>query len=392
MSNTMANIDIHSLIGGIEVTKEEKEKNLKLINEAIIKNNKGELPLELDKEIFAKSYPESLNLIKKYYDSLYNARVANIKIWDGNNYVNRNQKMEYFKSKKNKELLDALIIFMPIIIEKDLMEIKKLLGIRTYQINALFDRYKKIINENSNSINQIEEEYAKKIYEEIVINGMTKKEFCHKYKVSNDNLDKYIDTLKNINEEYYNELKFILNENIVKEYKFLKELTLKIGFFSKNKIQININNEEILIPFTMLDYYCLTNYSPKTVIQFINNLKNFNSDSKENLIKRSYARQILQFNLEKNQPTTKEKILTTGMAAGREGNVIKITEEICDKIFELFDKENIPQYKFLIEKAFYRYALNQPILPLKLMENIEFLDEFESLDKTSTDLKKVKTK
>ena len=71
MSQKINGKKFQSLIGGVAVTEEEKEKNLNVIKEAIIKNNQGEEPTKISNEIFAKSYPESLELVKEYYDSLY---------------------------------------------------------------------------------------------------------------------------------------------------------------------------------------------------------------------------------------------------------------------------------------------------------------------------------
>ena len=58
------------LIGGIEVTAEEKKEAFLEIKGAIYSNKCKEKIVKIKKEIFLKTYPQSINLLTDYYDSL----------------------------------------------------------------------------------------------------------------------------------------------------------------------------------------------------------------------------------------------------------------------------------------------------------------------------------
>ena len=84
------------LIGGIKTSNEEKNICLKKIKQTILENKKGKV-VELDKEIILKSYPESIDLLKDYYDSLIHAHKveSNSEYKDFNQYdLMQNRKWE----------------------------------------------------------------------------------------------------------------------------------------------------------------------------------------------------------------------------------------------------------------------------------------------------------
>ncbi|MBQ8681507.1 MAG: hypothetical protein IJ509_01165 [Bacilli bacterium] len=363
MSHLLETKNFQSLIGGTKVSVEEKEKNLKKIKEAIIKNNQGDEPTKISNQTFAASYPESLDLVKDYYDSLYNAKVVNIIVWDGRNYVNKNKKIAEYRSRIRRNMVETLIIFAPQLINKEITEIETMFGISAIEVASILNNYKKIISNVSKieDLNKKQEKYrmAQIIYEEIVINGLKKQEFCQKYNISSQSVDTHIEILKEINIKLYDEVKKVLGQNINKRYHSLRELTLKIGTYCKDKITVNTANGQIQMPFTLLDYYSITNYSPKIISEFINTPSNFNSNDKDEILKKNMARKMLQTCIGANPYVSKEIILKNNMVAGRVGNIIEMNEEICDEIFALFEKEGIPKCKKAVEKAFQRYALGQ---------------------------------
>lgn len=383
MSRVENNKEFQLLIGGITVTSKEKEKNLNKIQEAITKNNQGDETVKISNETFAKSYPESLELVKEYYDSLYHAQVSQLEGWDGVIYIDRQKKATYYQTCIKREMLETLIIFAPELIDKEIIEIKNKFNISTIEVSSIFNKYKKIIEHVTTikELGETQEKYhiAKTIYEEIVINGMTKKEFCQEYKISIPSMNKHIELLKEIDERLYQEVKNILEKNSEKRFFILKELILKIGAYCKDKIKVNTQKGVEEIPFTMIDYYSMTNYSPETILDFINKSTNFTSSikTKEEEIYINRAKIFLRDNKNIGGIASKEYILKKHMAAGTSNNIVQMNEEICDEIFDLFEKEGIPKNKVLIEKAFYRYALGKPILPIKELETTRILKEEE---------------
>ena len=368
MSDILNTKKLESLIGGIVVTPKEKEENLKKIKEAIIENNQGNNPTRISNEIFAESYPESLELVKEYYDSLYNAEVSHIVGWDGYRYRDRNQQEKYYRYSIKNKMIKTLVIFAPELINKEIREIKNKFGISTNDVSSFLNNYKRIIKniKDNKDLDKEQEEYhiARIIYKEIVINGMKKQEFCKEYQISPQSVDHHIELLKEIDETLYNELKFVLEKNVTKRYYSLKELILKIGNYCKDKITINTEIGELKIPFTMLDYYSITNYLPEVLLDFIITPKNFNSNNREETIAKNCAKKFLLTYKDIGPCVSKEDILKNHMAVGKSNKLVEMNEEICDEIFNLFEKEGIPKHKLLIEKAFYRYALEQPIFPL----------------------------
>lgn len=381
MSVAITSKEFQSLIGGVDVSPEEKAACLELIKQAIIKNNQGNSPMRLSHKVFASSYPDSLSFVKEYYDSLYIAEVVNIKGWDGEKYVNRNQQKVTYRNIIKRKMLETLIIFAPELINKEPSEISEMFAISANEVSSLLNNYRKVFNQvpRIKDLGQEDEKYrlARTIYEEIVINGMRKQEFCQKYKMSAETVDNHIELLKEIDESLYNGLQITLGQNSSKRFQELKALTLKIADYSKNKIAVTTSTGTFEMPFTMLDYYSLTNYSPKTLIEFVNDAKNFDSSNKEEMVKRAVARQMLHAQRTVMPQVSKEQILKYHMAVGKEGNMVQMNEEICDEIFDLFEREGIPKTKVLIERAFYRYAFGQPILPIKVLEESKILETQE---------------
>ena len=320
MSNRLKINTPKSLIGGIQVTPEEKEQNLNKIKEATIINNQGEEPIKFNHKVFAECYPESLELVKEYYDSLCHARIANITGWNGEKYIDRKKKIASCVHQTKRDMLATLMVFAPDLINKEIVEIKHEFRLSTNDIYSIFDGYKKNVTNAS--------------------------------------------ITKNSDESNYQATK-----------QALKELILKIGTYRKNGIKVNSYDGTINMPFTILDYYTLTNYSPATIMFFLNNPNNFKADNQDEELIKSYAKTFLRDNKSVGIYATKELILNKHMAAGKPNHIVQMNEEIYNTIVNLFEKEGIPNYKQLFEKAFQRYALNQPILPIRLIDKTMILTE-----------------
>ena len=305
------------LMGGIKVSEEEKENNLNKIKNAILNNNSQDKLIKINNETFAKSYPESMQLVKAYYDSVYNNKIANIVGWDGKTYINRPRRIAYYRAQINKSKLETILIFTPQLIDKEVLDIKSELGITSKEVAYIFKIYKKMINQNN---------------------------------VSN-----------------------ALENNPIQEGYYLKDQIVKMGNYCQNKIPVNTPNGVIKMTFTILDYYTLIHNSPITTLDFIENSKLFSCNTKEENICKNIVKKMLREYRSTEIYISKEQILKNRMAAGTVGHIVEMNEEICDEIFALLDEAKIPKSQEVVEKAFQRYALNQPILPIKLIEEEEKL-------------------
>lgn len=373
------------LIGGIESTPEKREKNQQMIKEAIRKNNLGEEPTIIEDEIFAELYPEGLKYINDYYQSLYNSQVANIKVWDGKKYINKIEKIKELKKEITDQKIKTLVIYGAELINMPLEEIKAKFGLTLNQITMIFNAYKKVLNDvkTVKGLGDNNQKYniAEQIYEDIVINGEKKVEVCKKYKISNESLDGYIELLKEKDIKKYEELKNKLKLNSNKSYHQLKKIVLMIAKYCKEKI--HIDNDEISMPFTMLDYYCITDYSPDKLCEFLENHNNFNPNDKEEMISRKIVYNMLSADKNIGGYITKEKFVSSNIAGGTIDNIIRINDVICEDIFTKFEHANIPKNKKLLEIAFYRYVQNKPMLPLMLKEKIMIDDSEEQIENKS---------
>lgn len=358
------NNDFKKMIGGIPVNKEEKEINLAIIKEAINKNNNG-IKTNIEREVFAKSYPESLNYVKEYYDSLLNVSAINSTGWKNHRYTSKEKSLRLWKRKLEHEKKLTVMIYAPILIETDtkLKEYVNIFGITLKDISNILNHYKIIRSEIKITIKDFQEdnskyEMAQIIANEVFNNNMKKDDICKKYKIGPQTFDNYIKLLKETDEKEYNKIIKKLKDNDDNYYQFLSILVEKIG----NYINKGIEVEEEKIPFTMLDYYCITKIPPNKLLGYI---KRVNFTSKEESINKSYLTHFLVKNKDVGPFVTTEKLINQGIVFIIKDKIIEIDEKISDEVLELLSKEQIPLNHRIVYSALQRYARGYPILPLK---------------------------
>ena len=143
------------------------------------------------------------------------------------------------------------------------------------------------------------------------------------------------------------------------EFEYANSLVNYLGLLIKNKIMVN----DIKIPFTILDYFSITDIDIYALSKIIKKFK-INRSYYESMYKNAFLRFA-----EVEGPLTKiiaevDDILDEHHAFIINGVKYVPTEEDIIKIFELFDEYDIPKYNKVIYCALHRIALGCPILPL----------------------------
>lgn len=180
---------------------------------------------------------------------------------------------------------------------------------------------------------------------------ISKEMFCIRYNISDEYFDYCIELFDKDN---IVKLKLVENE---KKYALIKQLCHDIPRYLDTGIDVNGDN----IPFTGLDYYAFTHESPKKFkAVFMNAYEDDNFKYYNKLITMFFNRISDMGAIFKKQDFLNMKIT---FYFG--DNAYAVTEEIVDYIFEVFEENNIPYRRNLLEKATERYLRNQPILPFK---------------------------
>ena len=233
-----------NLIGGLQVSKHEREKNLDIIRETIIKNNSGVKTI-IEREVFAKSYPDSLNYVKEYYDSLLNVSAINSTGWKNHRYTSKEKALRLWKRRLEHEKKITIMIYAPILIKSyaNLKEYVNIFGITLKDISTILNHYKLIESETKMGIKDLKDdntkyEMAKIIANEVFNNNMIKEDICKKYKIGTQAFDSYINLLKEIDEKEYNKLIIKLKDNDDNYYQFLSVLVEKLGNYINKGIEV----------------------------------------------------------------------------------------------------------------------------------------------------------
>ena len=198
------------IIGGIEVPEEEKKENYNRIEKAIHSNKKGELT-RLNKNSILKAYPDSINLLNEYYDSLKYAHIFT----SGSRY----NKYYYYNTGRNKTWEETLIedrntmlmIYAPYLSELPIEELTKYaeeFNLSFKDISNMLKKFRTIcFPEEKEIIEKENKEYDLKVINQIthdiLENNYTKKKLLEKYKLSPNELAMYGEKQKEINIEIY---------------------------------------------------------------------------------------------------------------------------------------------------------------------------------------------
>lgn len=118
--------------------------------------------------------------------------------------------------------------------------------------------------------------------------------------------------------------------------------------------------EDKTLPFTVADYFCLTDITPGQLLSYIRKFKQ-KMDPNE--------RRIICTFLGKNQALdtemTIEKFKSETIGYIIAGEEKKVTTEMWQQIMDEFDQHNIPKRRNILYSVARRAIENDPILPLK---------------------------
>lgn len=357
------------LIGGVKASDAEKQWAITLIKNAIKANNGSNAkspikPVKISNATFAKTYPEGLELVKEYYDSLYYASALKLKSWDDKGYESIEIKRSKLKSAVRASMKETLLIFTPKLIDMDELEIRKRFHLSFGELSTIFLKYNRfLVLNDENSFVDLEKKMIESIYDEIVINGLKKHEFCVKYNVSDHLVDKFIKLLKRTDQKRYDEIINRLHRDSIQMYTEVKDLVSDLFNYVENKIEVK--DLKIKMSFTNLDYYSMTNISLESVIDYLRAELKINDVDMEYYAKGRNLLSMLLAEQDIGYFMSKEQFLQKAIMAGTVDGMVKLNKNICNRIFDIFEKEGIPTTSKLLETAFYRYALGRPILPLK---------------------------
>lgn len=361
-------------IGGIEVEKSVKEETLDKINKVIDGVSKNDVTVR----DFVITYPDSLYLVKKYFE-IYSPNIH----LDGN-YLpreyrekgcsNQQQYQKVLLEEKRKideSKIILLIIYGPILSrlksEDEINKMLDILGIDLVSFGRVINLYNVVISKDVKAIRDLEEDYndviAGIVISSFLNNDVTKEEVCSKYGIGSILFSKYIDKYVSIHPELQKEIENKLRNNSRKKFFYINNLILMVANYIDNGIIIDSTR----LPFTMLDYICLTSMNIDELVTYIKKLKDF--DSKAQLLA---SRTLIKFYSGNRRLgkriTESETVLNQKNIFIINGNRVEPTKDDIEEIFNLFDENNIPKLDSLIYIALNRKARGNPILPLLNME------------------------
>jgi len=200
-------------------------------------------------------------------------------------------------------------------------------------------------------------EMYKKIKKCVLKQDVARAVFCNRYKISEEYFDACIELFDNNGDV---SVKLAENEE---KFLYMKELCYDVPRYLENGIEVDGK----IISFSGLDYYSLTNESMrkfKTIFLIAYDDKDF---KKHNVLvstfvdKASFAGSLLK----------KEDFLKLNIRYFNGEETFVVNEEVVDYVYNLFDENDIPRRRNLVEKAIERYFNNLPILPYRDARNNE---------------------
>ena len=117
----------------------------------------------------------------------------------------------------------------------------------------------------------------------------------------------------------------------------------------------------------MLDYYSITPQTPKTLIETINMLK---PSTREDAVNKAKVKSFLVNNGNQGPTVNIEYFRQQNSKIINSNGEFKM-EDYFSKIHETFKEYHIPFYAKLYMAALTRIGRNQPILPLKALEEVK---------------------
>lgn len=359
-------------IGGIEETEEKKEEALNKIKSAVTEEDKRRVTIE----DFAVSYPESLAFVRNFYVGAKEKINEHYRISEYRSlgFTNELEYKDYLREKQRKQLesqIVLLVVYGPILsqyqTDEEVNRVLQDLGIDLVTFGRVINYYGVATSQKTNAIKGLDENYSDNISERIISDFLksrsTMKEICSKYNIGRGLFRTYVNMYVEAHPGSAEEIKNLLQQNSDKRYSYLNDLVNKVANYSTNGIVVDSTK----IPFTMLDYICLTDTNIDDLFKWINMTKEFRT--KEELITRSKVVKFYQGHRRLGQHVySVDTVLQQKNVFIINGVRYEPSSEDIEEIFELFKENRIPQMNILIQIALSRKAKGIPILPLKTIE------------------------
>ena len=347
-----------NIIGGKNVTEQEKEKNLKRIKKAIEENKKGEVK-KINKDTFVNSYPDSIILLKEYYDSIINALHKKGTKYRNYNYfdVGNNVTWEEVLIKDRNAMLMIYAPFLSRLTKDKQDRYARYFGLTYEDLSNMLKKHRNSIysnKKNKTDDKKKELEVLKTITKDISENHLTRQEVEEKYKIDTDTFTNYMTQLKKIDTKTYNTIINQLNENDTYKQE-INDILKPLHDYIKDGIEV----DDKKISFTMLDYYSLYKCNPKEITGYIHKNKD-NTDVNQN------RGRILGF-FSKNKDVglfqSPETFAKRKVSFIINGQKIDFDEEKSSEIINILKENSIPANFRIVYKAAERYATGQDLFP-----------------------------
>ena len=345
-------------------TEEEKNKAVEIIRETIKKIKDTNTTYLINNVLFAIGSPQSYDLVEPYYNAFKKACFENKSFigYAKGHYGLFTKKPGTLSDRIQDLKLATLTLFTPIMVKDDVNELQNTFNIKLLDIKKAMENYKK---QKSYEIQYSEKDIAHIIYRDIVAEK-TLEEICKKYKISSNTIHNFLST--NLKPEEYRDVLDRLRFNSTKRFYAIKD-TIQLLF---DLVPNGINTNEIKIPFTLLDYYSISNQKISVILEHVNQIS---PNERETAIRKAKVKVFLNANKVQGPLINKEIAERGNETITNKNGKYKMTD-YYDEINATFKEHSIPNYQKLYSIALNRIANNIPILPLikpiELEETIKF--------------------
>ena len=343
-------------------TEEEKRIAYSLIEESIKEMQVLKEPILVDNLFFAISYPESYNLVTQYYDILTETCLNNKKFmgFDGTKFSPLHKKGKEYVINKIKQLSQSTYTLY-FELHKDNDFLKKEGNFDPHSIEIMrhkYDLLKCFTNET-----EYDRKKAYEIYFLIKDYDYTLEKIVNQFRKNQESIHNLLKN--NLKPEEYRIVLEKFKSNTRKKYAQIQHIIEQLYNYIPNGIEINENETR---PFTMLDYYSLTNLNPTTILAEIDKKK---TPSKAEGIARGISKKFIKNNKNQGATINRDLLIKRNMKLIRGDKEYNIAD-YADELINMFKEYNIPTYANLLEIAFTRIVRNQQVFPLINKEEKDF--------------------
>lgn len=366
-------------IGGKPATDAQKKVNLELIDQAIVNNVNGKLTM-ISNDVFAHSYPDSVDKITEYYHSVIyfykHFRYGCTKSVFGSKHPKELAKIAEAKEK----YYNTSLIYGPLL-EKNMDDyidkfdipletMERLLNyykVYSFRKNAPFLGYNetkarytvsKLGNQNMEKIGDL---LAKQL-----LQGKSIKDLCDHYQISEDRFKTYIHCISNPETiEKINQIKSNIQDKKQMKINTIPELVNQIRTYILRGIPYEVET----IPFTLLDYLSLTDIAIREVYDYLlKNPSNGNLAKVDAIIKKMCQKaKLSQVPMNPNK-FGKEDCITFTINGKQE---TKYFMDYIPQVFAELNNKNIVADERLVKIALERVVRDEPVFPISYMAEQE---------------------